>query len=56
MLGDGIVSFGVAVTDDRLQELEVVAEDEPSSFSLPAHAEARGREVDVALVAVEVHR
>ena len=44
-----------AVADDRFQELEVVAEDAAVEVQLARHAQAGRREIDVALVAVEVH-
>ena len=57
MLGDGIVSFGVAVVDLSLQEREVVAEDGVvERTSLPSTRSAAGVNSIVALGVVELDR
>ena len=55
MLGDGMVSFGVPTDNDTLQVVEMIAEDAAVERKLAFHLEAGGREIDVALVAVEVN-
>ena len=54
MLGEGIVSFGTFVVHRLLQELERVAEDRLRDAELPVDVQRRGRELDVALLVVEL--
>ena len=55
MLGDGIVSFGVPRLTTDFRKSKWSPKMQPSSPSLPSTAQPRGREVDVALVAVKMH-
>ena len=55
MLGDGIVSFGSARRHRLLQELKGVAEDRLRDAELAVDVQRRGRELDVALLVVELH-
>ena len=54
MLGEGIVSLGVALVTDR-RNVKSSAKMHFSSFSLPVTRMAAGRELDVALFVVELH-
>ena len=54
MLGEGIVSFGVAL-GHRAEEREVVREDALLELQLPGDPHGRGRELDVTLLIVELH-
>ena len=53
MLGDGIVSFGVALRD-RAEEREVVGENARVELELARHPHGRRRELDVSLFVVEL--